>query len=212
MIWRLMMLILGLFTAYLLGSVPFALILVRLVAGVDVREIGSGNVGATNAARAFGKRGRIPMFALIYVLDCAKGLLPTLFGPGLFSLTGSPELLSYQVLFGAAAILGHCTSPFLGFRGGKGVATTTGVIAYLAPYVLLVAFAMFFAVLGLTRQVFLGSLALGMTLAVGVIVEDPSQAFATRWPLTVFSLVVALFLFYTHRSNIQKMMVRSHTA
>ena len=206
-----MMLILGLFTAYLLGSVPFALILVRLVAGVDVREIGSGNVGATNAARAFGKRGRIPMFALIYVLDCAKGLLPTLFGPGLFGFTGSPEL-SYQVLFGAAAILGHCTSPFLGFRGGKGVATTTGVIAYLAPYVLVVAVAMFFAVLGLTRQVFLGSLALGMTLAVGVIVEDPSQAFATRWPLTVFSLVVALFLFYTHRSNIQKMMARSHTA
>jgi glycerol-3-phosphate acyltransferase PlsY len=211
MIWRLMMLILGLFTAYLLGSVPFALILVRLVAGVDVREIGSGNVGATNAARAFGKRGRIPMFALIYVLDCAKGLLPTLLGPSLFGFTGSPEL-SYQVLFGAAAILGHCTSPFLGFRGGKGVATTTGVIAYLAPYVLVVAFAMFFAVLGLTRQVFLGSLALGMTLAVGVIVEDPSQAFATRWPLTVFSLVVALFLFYTHRSNIQKMMARSHTA
>ena len=84
-----MMLILGLFTAYLLGSVPFALILVRLVAGVDVREIGSGNVGATNAARAFGKRGRIPMFALIYVLDCAKGLLPTLLGPSLFGLTGS---------------------------------------------------------------------------------------------------------------------------
>lgn len=205
------MLILGLFTAYLLGSVPFALILVRLVAGVDVREIGSGNVGATNAARAFGRRGRIPMFALIYLLDCAKGLIPTLFGPGLFVAAGSSEL-PYQVLFGAAAILGHCTSPFLGFRGGKGVATTTGVIAYLAPYVLLAAFAMFFAVLGLTRQVFLGSLALGLTLAVGVIVEDPSEAFTTRWPLTVFSLVVAMFLFYTHRSNIQKMMARSHTA
>lgn len=205
------MLILGLFTAYLLGSVPFALILVRLVAGVDVREIGSGNVGATNAARAFGRRGRIPMFALIYLLDCAKGLIPTLFGPGLFIAAGSSEL-PYQVLFGAAAILGHCTSPFLGFRGGKGVATTTGVIAYLAPYVLLAAFAMFFAVLGLTRQVFLGSLALGLTLAVGVIVEDPSEAFTTRWPLTVFSLVVAMFLFYTHRSNIQKMMARSHTA
>lgn len=203
-----MMLTLGLLAAYLLGSVPFALLTVRLLAGVDVREIGSGNVGATNASRAFSKRVQIPVFVLIYVLDCGKGLLPTMFGPGLFGESQAPEL-SHQVLFGAAAILGHCTSPFLGFRGGKGVATTTGVVACLSPVVLAAALGMFFVVFGLTRQVFLGSLAIGLTLAGGVILEDSSAAFHARWPLTVFCLLAAMFLFYTHRGNIQKMMSRS---
>ena len=203
-----MMISLGLLAAYLLGSIPFALLAVRFLAGVDVREIGSGNVGATNASRAFGKRMRLPVFVLIYLLDCCKGLLPTLYGPELFGLSSGPDL-SFQLLFGAAAILGHCTSPFLRFKGGKGVATTTGVVACLAPYVLVAAFAVFFLVLGLTRQVFLGSLAIGLTLAIGVIVEDPSTAFGARWPLTLFCSAVAVFLFYTHRSNIQKMMTRS---
>ena len=201
-----MMLTLGLLAAYFLGSVPFALLTVRALAGVDVREIGSGNVGATNASRAFGKRMRLPVFLLIYLLDCSKGLLPTVFGPGLCGLSTD---LSHQLLLGSAAILGHCTSPFLGFRGGKGVATTTGVVACLVPYVLVAAMAAFFLVLGITRQVFLGSLAIGLTLAGGVIVQDPSTAFGVRWPLTLFCSAVAVFLFYTHRSNIQKMMTRS---
>lgn len=211
MISQAMMLTLGLLAAYFLGSVPFALLTVRLLVGVDVREIGSGNVGATNACRAVGKHGRIPVFLLIYLLDFGKGLLPTMYGPGLLGVSSEPEL-AYQLLFGAAAILGHCTSPVLGFRGGKGVATTTGVVAFLAPYVLLAALAMFFVVLGITRQVFLGSLAIGLTLAAGVILQDPSAAFGARWPLTLFCSLVAVFLFYTHRSNIHKMMARSHTA
>jgi len=208
MIFPPMMLTPGLLAAYFLGSVPFALLTVRLLAGVDVREIGSGNVGATNASRAVGKRMRLPVFSLIYLLDCCKGLLPTVYGPELFGVSSGPDL-SCQLLFGSAAILGHCTSPFLRFRGGKGVATTTGVVACLAPYVLVAALAMFFVVLGVTRQVFLGSLAIGLTLAGGVIAQDPSTAFGDRWPLTLFCSVVAVFLFYTHRSNIQKMMTRS---
>ncbi|MCA8955963.1 MAG: glycerol-3-phosphate acyltransferase [Planctomycetes bacterium] len=197
--------VLGLAVAYLIGSIPFALLMVRWVAGVDVRTIGSGNVGATNAARAFGKRGRLPAFLAIYLLDFAKGYLPAQFGPG---LCGAEHGLLGPVLFGAAAILGHCTSPFLRFRGGKGVATSTGVFCVLTPAVLGVALLVFLAVFAATRQVFLGSLAIGLTLVIGTVVEDPSGAFGPRLPLTVFSSAVALFLVYTHRSNIRKFLTR----
>src|SRR5688572_12098919 len=99
-----MELIIGCIAAYFLGSIPFALLLVRWFVGVDLRQIGSGNVGATNASRAFGKAGRIPMFLLIYLLDFLKGFLPAQFGPDLLSMGPS---LGAPVLFGACAILGH---------------------------------------------------------------------------------------------------------
>lgn len=191
-------LLLGLLAAYLLGSIPFAYLLVRVLAGVDVRTIGSGNAGATNASRAFRPSLQVPMFLAIYLLDFGKGYLPTWLAARYFDGEHGPV-----VLIGAAAILGHCTSPFLLFRGGKGVATTTGVFAFLAPMVLLVALLVFFLVRGLTRQVFLGSIAIGLTLAIGVIASAPRTAFGEGWPVTAFALVVAACLFYTHRSNIR---------
>lgn len=185
-------LLLGSLGAYLLGSIPFAYLLVRLILGVDVRTIGSGNAGATNASRAFGPPWQIPMFLLIYLLDFAKGFVPTWLAAGHF--VGQPGAI---VLIGAAAILGHCTSPFLGFRGGKGVATTTGVFAWLTPMILGIALVVFLLVRGLTKQVFLGSICIGLTLAIGAIVTGQA------WPVTVFALVIAASLFYTHRSNIR---------
>lgn len=185
-------LLLGSIGAYVLGSIPFAYLLVRLIVGIDVRTIGSGNAGATNASRAFQPPWRIPMFLLIYVLDFAKGFLPTWLAATWFDGQEGP-----MVLIGAAAILGHCTSPFLGFKGGKGVATTTGVFAYLTPIVLGIALVVFLVVRGLTRQVFLGSICIGLTLAIGTLVTGQA------WPVTVFALAIAASLFYTHRSNIR---------
>jgi acyl phosphate:glycerol-3-phosphate acyltransferase len=185
-------LLLGSISAYLLGSIPFAYLLVRWLVGVDVRRIGSGNAGATNASRAFQPPWQIPMFLFIYLLDFSKGFLPTWLASMHFDGRPGPV-----VLVGAAAILGHCTSPFLRFRGGKGVATTTGVFAYLTPALLGIALVVFLVVRGLTRQVFMGSIAIGLTLAIGVIVSGE------RWPVIVFALVIAASLFYTHRSNIK---------
>ena len=199
---------LGLLAAYFLGSIPFALLTVRCLAGVDIRTIGSGNVGATNAARAFGRKGRLPVFLLIYLLDFGKGALPTAYGPELFGV----DDMTAQILMGAAAIVGHCSSPFLGFKGGKGVATATGVFFILSPIVLIISLAMFFLVLALTREVFLGSLSIGITLVVGVVVQDPSAAFGEDLSLTVFCMLLALFLFFTHRSNLLKYFGRERTA
>lgn len=185
-------LLLGSIGAYLLGSIPFAYLLVRLLLGVDVRTIGSGNAGATNASRAFQPPWQIPVFLVIYVLDFAKGFLPTCCADAYFVGDRGPT-----VIVGAATILGHCTSPFLGFKGGKGVATTTGVFAWLTPLVLGIALAVFLVVRGLTRQVFLGSICIGLTLAIGTIVTGQA------WPVIVLALVIAASLFYTHRSNIR---------
>lgn len=203
-----MWIVVGCLLAWILGGIPFGLVLVRAFTGKDLRTLGSGNVGATNASRAFAnRRVGLAVFLLIYVLDAAKGFVPAFFGPGWMAAAGAdlgcgPVLAA--VLSGAAAIVGHCASPFLGLKGGKGVATATGVVAALDGRALLVALAVFGIALAITRRVYLSSLSLGVALAVAVVAFEPEHAFGGRLPITVFAIVVAAFLFFTHRSNIQK--------
>lgn len=188
--------------AFLLGAVPFALLVVRLCKGIDVRTVGSGNVGATNASRAFTSRGsRLGAFLGIYVLDALKGFAPAAFGP---ALIGATEPLLAGVLAGAAAVLGHVFTPFLGWRGGKGVATATGVLLALDWRVTAIALAVFFVVRGISGQVFFGSMALGLALPTAAIALQPEVAFGARLPLTVLCLLLAVFLIWTHRSNLKK--------
>ena len=190
-------------TAFVLGAVPFAWLIVRLAKGVDVRTVGSGNVGATNASRAFVGRGaRIAVFLLVYLLDAGKGLFGTWLGWEADSDVASS--LPGAVICAACAILGHVFTPFLGGRGGKGVATATGALAALDWRVTVIALGVFFFVRLTTGQVFFGSLALGLGLAGAAIAIDPTNAFGDRLPLTVLCLLVALFLFWTHRSNLTK--------
>lgn len=186
--------------AWIFGGIPFGLVLVRICKGIDIRSIGSGNVGATNASRAFTGRSRLPFFLGIYLLDFAKGFLPAYYGP---ELLGRAPDLDLQVWLGACAVLGHCASPFLRLRGGKGVATMTGVFAALDFTSLLIAFGAFFAIFLLTRQVFWGSLALGIGLAAAVILQDTETAFAGRFSVSILALTCAAFLFFTHRSNLR---------
>jgi glycerol-3-phosphate acyltransferase PlsY len=186
--------------SFLLGAVPFALLVVFLCKRVDVRTIGSGNVGATNASRAFTTRaGRLAAFLLIYVLDAGKGFLPAALCPRLLA---APLLAA--VVCGGAAVLGHVFSPFLRFRGGKGVATATGVLLALDWQAVGLAVLVFFAVRLLTGHVFFGSLALGLALAIAAILLHPGTAFGERLPLTVFCLVLAVLLFWTHRGNLKR--------
>ncbi len=204
-----MLLALACLAAYLLGGIPFGLILARLSAGVDIRRVGSGNIGATNAARAFdSKAKRLVAFAVIYLLDFAKGFLPTLFLPPLIQGAAS----GVAVAVGCCSVLGHCFSPYLRLRGGKGVATGCGVFAAIEPWALLVALVAFGCAFALTRRVFVGSLTLGIALAIAVVVRDPATAFAARASVTWSALAVAGFFFFTHRSNLRQSLAKRASA
>ncbi|HZN38904.1 MAG TPA: glycerol-3-phosphate acyltransferase [Planctomycetota bacterium] len=188
--------------SFLLGAIPFALLVVYLCKRVDVRTIGSGNVGATNASRAFTTRGgRLAAFVMIYVLDAGKGFLAAELCPRLLT---DPGPLLVAVVCGGAAVCGHVFSPFLRFRGGKGVATATGVLLALDWQAAGLAVLVFFVVRLLTGHVFFGSLALGLALAVAAILLHPGTAFGERLPLTVLCLVLAVLLFWTHRGNLKR--------
>jgi glycerol-3-phosphate acyltransferase PlsY len=187
--------------AFLLGSVPWALVVVKWIRNVDLRTIGSGNVGATNASRAFeNKASRIGAFLGIYVLDAGKGFAPALLAQ---HLDVTPRALA-GVLCGACAVLGHVFTPWLGFRGGKGVATATGALLALDWQATVAALLVFFVVRLSTGQVFFGSLALGAALPVAAVALHLETAFHERLPVTIFCAVIAGLLFWTHRGNLKK--------
>lgn len=185
--------------AFVLGAVPFAWLVVRLGKGIDVRSVGSGNVGATNASRAFdGKGARLLAFVGIYLLDAGKGFLAVQL------MRTVSDGLAAAVIAAAMAVLGHVFTPFLGWRGGKGVATATGGLLALDWQVTLIAIAAFFVVRFATRHVFFGSLALGLALPAAAVLLHLDTAFGERLPLTLLCAAIALFLFWTHRSNLKK--------
>ena len=191
--------------AFCLGAVPFAWLIVRVFKGIDVREVGSGNVGATNASRAFSGKLRIAVFLAVYLLDAGKGLCAAQLGWGWgWGWGAGAGSMVAAVVCAACAILGHVFTPFLAGRGGKGVATATGALVALDWRVTAIGLVVFFLARWLSGHVFLGSLALGLGLAGATIAMEPSNAFGERLSLTVLCFLIAAFLFWTHRSNLQK--------
>ncbi len=172
---------------YFAGGIPFGVILANL-RGVDIREHGSGNIGATNVTRVLGAR----LGAAVLLLDAAKGALPTWYA---LHHTADPWLV---VATGGAAVIGHCFSPFLEFKGGKGVATATGVFAVLAPHQLGIALGVFAAVLAWKRVPALGSLSAIAVLCVLMWIRGDT------WT-AVLALGTLILLIYTHRSNLAKL-------
>ncbi len=172
---------------YFSGGIPFGVILARWK-GVEIRDHGSGNIGATNVTRVLGAK----LGAAVLVLDAAKGALPTWYA---LHHTADPWLV---VATGAATIIGHCFSPFLAFTGGKGVATATGVFLVLAPRELAIAVGVFVAVLAWKRVPALGSLAAVATIAALMVYRGDT------W-MTVLSIGTLVLLVYTHRSNLAKL-------
>jgi glycerol-3-phosphate acyltransferase PlsY len=185
--------------AYLLGTLLGSLILGRL-RGVDIRAMGSGNAGATNALRTQGK-----LFGfLVLVVDIAKGLfavwwLPSAVLPGVGIDPGlSREWLTLAC--GFAVIVGHVYPVWFGFRGGKGAATVVGVVAAVDPRLVAVLVVSWFVVLVLTGYVGLASMLAGVVLVIVVYVFDPDDL-----PLLGFCVAITLFVVYTHRGNIARM-------
>lgn len=186
--------IFGVLISYLAGSIPSAYIAGKL-RGVDLRVHGSGNLGATNVVRVLGPK----IGALVFIADTLKGFLPVLFLPR-YVETLKPEL--WAVAFGAAAILGHVKPIFLlGRGGGKGVATATGVFLALAFVPMLIAEVAWIGVFYFTRYVSLASLLGAAVLPIAILTwwRDPGS------PVFVASVIIALFVFWTHRANIGRL-------
>lgn len=178
--------------AYLLGSVPASYLAGRWSQGIDLREHGSGNLGATNTFRVLGARVAAP----VMVFDVLKGTLPVV----LFPRWDGTDAWGWALAYGAAAIVGHVFSIYMRFRGGKGVATSAGVFLALAPVPLAAGFAVWLLVLKATRMVSAASIA--AALAVGALL----LALPVRAEVRVLGLAVVAFVVFSHRANIVRIM------
>lgn len=182
--------------AYLLGSIPSAYCVGRLVRGIDIRQHGSRNVGATNAFRVLG-----PGIGLgVLFMDILKGFLAVKAG----QWAALPEWSS--VVAGLVAIAGHNWTCFLSFRGGKGVATSAGVFCALVPYAFLLALAVFILSVALTRYISVGSMSAALVLAVATTIEFFFQVgdAPASWTLAI-TYVAALLVLIRHRANIERL-------
>ncbi len=179
---------------YLSGSVPYGYVLTRLVAGVDVRQVGSGNIGATNAARAGGKG----LGLVVLALDVLKAVVPVLVARRLMAGAARPELWVTGVA--VAAFAGHLFPVWLRFRGGKGVATGLGIFLVLAPWAALAGLAAFIALYAVTRISSLGSLAGTAVCCVGTFAGH-----GPRSPVSWAGLVISLLVVWRHRENIRRL-------
>ena len=190
--------------AYLVGSIPFGLVLTRLFTGKDVRTVGSGNIGASNVSRAAGKKVGV----LTLVLDAAKASVPMLLAERLLAEPGTTAGQVWAVVVGLAAFVGHLYPVWLGFKGGKGVATALGVFAVLAPIPSVLALVAFGIGYGTTRIPAIGSLAGTATCCLGAIVQEMLRHGSAAWagPVPWASLLVAAVIALRHRSNIERLL------
>jgi glycerol-3-phosphate acyltransferase PlsY len=221
--------------AFLLGSIPFGLLIAKSK-GVDIRQHGSGNIGATNVLRVMGKKLGITCL----LLDMLKGLIPTVLAISLIRFTGQPTGMSIApllphahvfpaeqqftaqllvVLSGLFSILGHNYSPWVGFKGGKGIATSAGVVIALMPAAIVLLILVWALLFLTTRYVSVASIGAAAVLPILThfgarfhhLNNDPAQP--TLWqagtwnkPLFAFSVVIAALAIWKHRSNIQRLM------
>lgn len=181
--------------AYLLGAIPFGLLLGKL-AGVDVRSSGSGNIGATNVGRLLGRK----LGLLTLAADTGKGVLPMLLAAWLWP--AGPEREVVMVLAGGAAFLGHLFPIYLKFKGGKGVATALGVFLYLAPLAAALDLLIFTAVVYNWGYVSLGSLTAALLLPGLVWLLSGSL------PFTLLALLIGALIWFKHRDNITRLLKR----
>lgn len=197
-----MWLVLALVVSYLLGSIPISVWLGKATRGIDIREYGSGNAGATNALRVLGLKAGL----LVLVLDMTKGILAVLLVSKIAEPSSAIDINVIRVLTGSCAIMGHIFSIFLGFRGGKGVGTGAGVLLALAPMVTLCVLILWIIIVVVTRYVSLASMAAAVCvpalmvfgkLALG---SDPGRA------LMFFGVVLALAVLISHHANIRRLL------
>lgn len=191
------------FGAYLLGSIPTAVWWGERFYGIDVREFGSGNAGATNTFRVLGKKAGIP----VLIIDIVKGILSVLLAflsPYQFD---SNPFVNLQLALGVASLVGHIFPIFAGFRGGKGVATILGVVICLTPITSCLVLVVFLTVLITTKYVSLSSMMAGISFPIflNIVLKNHNDT------LMVFSIFVAIMLVVTHKKNITRLLKKQES-
>ncbi|HEX9047646.1 MAG TPA: glycerol-3-phosphate 1-O-acyltransferase PlsY [Verrucomicrobiae bacterium] len=192
--------------AYLLGSIPFGFLAAK-AKGIDIRSVGSGNIGATNAMRVLGK----PIGIAVLVLDALKGfvaayVLPTLVLRVVLRNTETvnpfvvDQILTLEILAGIFAVLGHNYTCWLKFKGGKGIATTAGVYLALAPWAVLIALVVFIVAVFATRYISVGSISAAIALPAAVWIMSPQNIL-----LGIVTTALGALAIYKHKSNIQRL-------
>jgi len=191
--------ILSSLTAYLIGSIPTGFLMTKIFVGADIRSAGSKNVGATNVYRVAGKLPGL----LTLIIDIIKGVIVvTLAADFFYGYLPDIDPIFYRTFLGLIVILGHIYSVFLKFKGGKGVATTIGVMAAIAPSVLFMSLAVWFIVFIPTNYVSLGSLAFGIALPISALLFD--QPFY----IVIFCVILCIINSYKHKENIKRLLKR----
>ncbi len=190
-------------SAYLVGSIPTAVWWGKRFYGIDVREFGSGNAGATNTFRVLGKKAGIP----VLTIDIIKGLLATslaFISPYAFDTN---QFVNLELGLGIAALVGHIFPVFAGFRGGKGVATILGVVICLTPFTSLLVLFVFLSVLIVSKYVSLSSMIAGISfpLILNLVLKNNNETLMT------FSIFVAVMLIVTHKKNITRLWKRQES-
>lgn len=186
-------LVLGLFS-YLIGSIPFSYLIPKWIGRIDIRLHGSGNTGTTNVVRTLG----LKVGVIAFVGDFIKGVLPTVLGVLLLGETGS-------IIGGAMSVIGHCYPVWLGFKGGKGVATSAGVLVVLMPLIFFTLLAGQFIIIALTRYMSLASIISALML--------PVLVFAFSKPISIlwFSIGLGAFVIWRHRANLIRLIRGTET-
>ena len=188
--------------SYLLGSIPFGYLAGRLV-GIDIRQAGSGNVGATNVVRVLGKGYGYPVFALDVLKGFAAVKIAMLMAPGRPPEWNSPQM--FGILAAVSSVLGHLYPPWLKFKGGKGVATAAGALLALTQVATLIGVAIWIIVFWLTRYVSLASITAAIVLPIVILVVSSRDQ--NKGKLLVYaSACVAVVVIWRHRSNVSRLM------
>ena len=192
--------------SYLLGSIPFGLLITK-AHGKDLRSIGSGNIGATNVSRALGRKWAY----FCFILDVLKGLIPMLVTM-LIAKPDSVLTLWLWLAVGCAAIIGHIFPLYIKFKGGKGVATSFGVALGLWPYYticVLLAFGVWVLVVLIWRYVSLASIAASVAfplVLISAIIVTPDWDFSNLWPILIIAVAIPIMVIIRHRENIKRLL------
>ncbi|CUT03699.1 glycerol-3-phosphate 1-O-acyltransferase PlsY [Candidatus Kryptobacter tengchongensis] len=190
--------------SYLVGSIPTSIIVGKLVKGIDIRNYGSGNPGGTNVIRVVGLGWGI----FVILFDAFKGFFATYFIAKWFYGDASIlNLTTLQIIAGCSAVIGHIWTIFAGFKGGKGVSTSAGMLLGIAPFDLLIALMIFVIIVALTRYVSLGSIISAILFPFVIIFTEKifKLEHSDFFTLLIFGSLIAVLIVYRHRSNIKRL-------